>query len=271
MSLTSFIKIKEVRIKFRETFIIPEFILEKPIAAEPLTNNYMLVGTAFDYLLRFYLKRLNPNAITSTWVAELAVKQMSEATEWTSTYVKARAIVQRARRLYNDYLRNGEMTKDIMKSVLLLAQLDRVFREGRLGANFGIIDKQDAADLENLIKIVNSNDFTARNICLLNPTFGKASELVGGADADLLIDDTLIDIKTTKYLRFDRAMLNQLLGYYVLYKIGGIGSTDHKINRLGIYYSRHGELHTFSVHDVIGENDIAAFIRWFENKAAIYF
>src|SRR3989338_6727179 len=266
MSLTSFIKIKEIRIKFRETFVIPEFVLEKPMAAKPLTSNYMLIGTAFDYLLRFYLKKLNPNAITNTWVAELAVEQI-----YGKTHKKALAIVQKAKQLYNDYLRNGEITKDIMESALLLAQLDRACREGRLGANFGIINKQDVADLENLIKIVNPKDFIAHKTCLLNPTFGKASELVGGADADLLIDNTLIDIKTTKYLRFDRAMLNQLLGYYVLYTIGGIGSTDHKINRLGIYYSRRGELHALSVHDVIGENDIAAFIRLFENKAAIYF
>ncbi len=266
MSLTSFVKIKEVRIKFRETFAMPKFILEKSMSAEPLTNNYMLVGTAFDYLFRFYLKRLNSNALTDTWVAELALEQI-----YGRTYEKALAIVQKARRLYNDYLRNGEITKDIMESSLRLAQLDRVCREGRLGANFGIIDEQDIADLENLIRIVNPKDFIARKVCLLNPIFGKASELVEGADADLLIDNTLIDIKTTKYLRFDRAMLNQLLGYYALYKIGGIGDADHEINRLGIYYSRHGELSTFPVQDVIGDNDLPTFVRWFKNKAKIYF
>jgi hypothetical protein len=32
----------------------------------------------------------------------------------------------------------------------------------------------------------------------LNPDFGFASKLVGGADADIVLDSTLIDIKTVK-------------------------------------------------------------------------
>lgn len=51
MSLTSFLKIKEVKAKFRETFKKPSFKLEGEIIAHPQTKNYGLVGTAFDYLM----------------------------------------------------------------------------------------------------------------------------------------------------------------------------------------------------------------------------
>jgi len=53
MSLTTFIKTEKVRDKFQKTFRLPDFNHIAPIAAPPLTENYMLVGTAFDYLLRF--------------------------------------------------------------------------------------------------------------------------------------------------------------------------------------------------------------------------
>ena len=56
MSLTSFLKIKEVKAKFRETFKKPSIKLEGEILAPPQTKNYGLVGTAFDYLMRFVLE-----------------------------------------------------------------------------------------------------------------------------------------------------------------------------------------------------------------------
>ena len=270
MSLTSFIKVKQVREKFQETFELPDFNFGKPLLALPLTQNYMLVGTAFDYLLRFYLKRLNPNAITKTWVAEQAVRQIPETLGWASPYSifgrawyqknydKGLAILNQAKQLYAEYLKFGQITKEIIRSTILLAQLDKIYREGRLDRNFGVVDEGDIIDLENLIRLIKPEKFAAKNVCLLNPTFGHASNLVGGADADLLIDDILIDIKTTKYLKFDRPMLHQLTGYYLLHKIGGIGdiSGNCQVNKLGIYYSRHGELFIFDVKNLIAEDSI---------------
>ncbi|MEK7162183.1 MAG: hypothetical protein AAB729_05860, partial [Patescibacteria group bacterium] len=157
----------------------------------------------------------------------------------------------------------------LIKSTILLAQLDKIYREGRLDRNFGVADDGDIADLENLIHLVRPEIFVAKNICLLNPTFGHASNLVGGADADLLIDNVMIDIKTTKYLKFDRLMLHQLVGYFLLHKIGGIGDTpgSYEINKLGIYFSRHGELFTFAVKDLMAEDSIPQFLNWFKDEA----
>lgn len=280
MSLTSFIKVKQVREKFQQTFVMPDFNYQTALLAPPLTENYMLVGTAFDYLLRFYLKRLNPSAITKTWVAEQAVRQIPEIFGWGTsysifdrswyekTYNKGLMILNEAKQFYAGYLQFGQITREIIKSAILLAQLDKIYREGRLDLNFGVVDDRDITDLENLIHLVKPAMFSTKNICLLNPTFGEASELVSGADADLLIDDVLIDIKTTKYLKFDRLMLHQLAGYYMLHKIGGIGDIlgNYEINKLGIYFSRHGELFTFDVKDLIAENTIPQFLNWFKDE-----
>lgn len=75
MSLTKFLGIKDVRARFRQEFPNHFNIRTKvPLLAAPLTKNYALVGTAFDYLLRFYLKYLNPGTIESSWVAETSLK-----------------------------------------------------------------------------------------------------------------------------------------------------------------------------------------------------
>ena len=73
MSLTTFLKNRDVKEEFAQQFPKPRFSLKKEILAPPITKHYSLVGTAFDYLMRFYLKHLNPDAITKRWVAELSI------------------------------------------------------------------------------------------------------------------------------------------------------------------------------------------------------
>src|SRR5262245_53133581 len=46
--------------------------IREPLKVAPKTKHYMLVGTAFDYLLRFELQRRAPHAKTRKWTAEYA-------------------------------------------------------------------------------------------------------------------------------------------------------------------------------------------------------
>ena len=107
------------------------------------------------------------------------------------------------------------MTRDLLISSMELAGLDAVLRTGTW---FGIPTvTDDVADLENLYEILKSSDIMAfAERAFLNPTFGDGSQLVGGADADLIIDNVLIYIKTTKSDSFTQDIYNQLLGYYAL-------------------------------------------------------
>jgi hypothetical protein len=254
------------------------------------------VGTAFDYLLRFYIKRLNPDAIEQHWVSEaslhlLGMAQlhdlldipdedpvMQELKEKITTnptladptiYKKVTEILRYAKSVYNRYLNTSKMDRDLFKAVLLLAQVDVIYRAGLVDENLGNVDENDIKDLQNLISIVRPEYFKAKKICVLNPTFGKASQLVGGADCDLIIDDAIIDIKTTKKLEFSRNYFDQLIGYYVLYKIGGIDGlpSDVEIKRLGIYFSRYGYLHFIEVQNIIKEDTFPNFVEWFKKRA----
>ncbi len=96
-----------------------------------------------------------------------------------------------------------------------------------------------------------------------------ASKLVGEADGDLLIDDLLIDVKTTKELSLEREAFNQLIGYYSLYKIDGIDGAppQHEVKRLGIYFSRYAYLHVIRVEDVIDAQRFPQFLEWFKERA----
>lgn len=281
MSLTSFIHIPEVRQRFAKSFPKPSFKLDAKILAPPLTKHYSLIGTAFDYLMRFHLKYLNPKSIERTWVAESAVELLRSHPEYfiirkaytpsniKRTLAKADNIIRRAKEASSTYQQTGSMTDELLESAIYLAQLDPIFRAGVIDPNIGIADKGDAEDLRNLISAVDAKVFKAERICVLNPTFGEGSHLVGGADCDLLIDDTLIDIKTTKALEIKRDYFNQLIGYYILFTIGGIDGSPSGavVKNLGIYFSRYSVLHTIPVSRLTGNPNFPDFRNWFEGKA----
>jgi len=281
MSLRTFLNNKDVRARFSEEFSKPKFSVKKEILAPPMTKHYSLVGTAFDYLLRFYVKQLNPKAIMKEWVAELSIELMRErrlALDSQKHLIpidnnlleKAEGMLSQAKKAYSDYIKSGKMSDELIKCTILLAQLDTYFRAAIIDENFGIIDDGDVADLQNLISLVNPDSFKAKELCLLNPEFGEASELIGGADADLVIDNVLIDIKTTSKLEFKADHFNEVIGYYTLYKIGSIPDApiEPKIENLGFYYSRYGELYTFHVIEAISLDKFPSFIAWFRERAA---
>ncbi|MHA1593426.1 MAG: hypothetical protein ACTSXX_01660 [Candidatus Baldrarchaeia archaeon] len=297
MSLTSFLRIKDVKEAFRREFKKPRLRLQGKLLAPPLTNHYGLVGTAFDYLLRFYVKYLNPNAIEKSWVSEasLYLLEVARAPELLETipkdpimqklrekimenpalsdpvvYEKVLEILRYARKVHDRFIKDGVLSSDVFKAVLLLAQVDVIYRAGVVDENLGSVDERDVEDLKNLISLVRPEWFKAKRVCILNPTFGEASQLVGGADCDLVIDDAIIEIKTTKRLELKREYFDQLIGYYILYRIGGIDGmpSDCEIRRLGIYFSRHAYFLFIDVQDVVNEETFPRFVEWFKRRAS---
>lgn len=274
MSLTSFLKNSaDVRQRFKAEFVMPPLATTKELAAPPLTKNYSLVGTAFDYLLRFYVERLNPKSKTREWIAEAGALCDIEFDDCT---VSLPEIVEKAKVSYGEYLRSGKIDDKFLRAVICLAQLDVIYRKGLLYGGddsyfktLGKIDPKDIQDLRKLISLVQPEMFNAKKACILNQTFGRASELVGGADFDLVVDDALIEIKTTKDFEVRREYFDQLVGYYILFRIGGINGLpkSHSIKRLGIYFSRHGYLWLFKVSDVVREKSFSKFVAWFKKRA----
>jgi hypothetical protein len=80
----------------------------------------------------------------------------------------------------------------------------------------------------------------------LNPIFA-GSGMIGGADADLVVDGCLIDIKTTIAPKFSkRRLLYQLLGYVFLDFID-----EFAIDAVAIYLSRQALLVRFDLDELI--------------------
>lgn len=285
MSLTKFLKLKEVKSKFLDFFPKPRFTVKREIVASPITENYSLVGTAFDYLFRFIIEYSFEKIITNKWIAEIALEDLEKFFEVKKEqkelddpklkhmylyYKTVENVILEAKKHHSEFISNGQITERLIESTLLLAQIDPIYRAGVFTENLGSINIKDVKDLENLISSVDLDNFNPKKKCFLNPNFGEASKMVGGADADLIIDDMLIEIKTTKRLEMRRETYNQLIGYYILYRIAGInGMTEiNNIKKLGVYFSRYGYLHLYNIEDIIDETIFPEFIQWFKDRAS---
>ena len=86
---------------------------------------------------------------------------------------------------------------------------------------------------------------TFRNV-VLNPTFSGGS-YVGGADADLILDNCLLDIKCSINARIDKLQLYQVLGYVLL-----DFHDEYAIKRVGFYMARQCQVFIWDLDDLIG-------------------
>jgi hypothetical protein len=288
MSLTQFVSLPAVKQRLAQEFQQPLVRCRNPIRVPPRTKSYSLVGTSFDYLLRFWLKWLNPTAEAKPWVAEAAVNLLTGCKNiWelpesapenahlleksgpdvpTAIKKTAVSILRNAKQTYSMYLKTGDMTDEVIRAAIHLAQLDPIYRALYIDSNLGNVEPLVLEEVKELFSFVEPDIFEAIDFCALNPTFGEASLEVGGADADMVIDGTLIDIKTTKSGKMDTSQFHQLVGYYLLAQIGGInGDSRIEINQLGIYYSRYGELLTFPIAPPLSPR-FPELVKWFRNK-----
>lgn len=277
MSLTSLLKSNtETGDLLREVISMVEIDkneLSKQVAGAEIKAKYLLrnhslasqVGTAFDYLARFVLKhyqaKVNGIAYNEEYVANHGLKILlhyttNENNKYEETYNKALEIL-------DNYLK-GDNSPEIFKRVIgisvYFAKLESIYRNGyTLEKENSLrykIDNLVEQELINQIELfinVFEEKFNIKskpNTIHYNPTFGVCSYAVGGADADVIINDTLIDFKSSKYLKSIDEDYKQLVGYYLFSKVI---NAPTNVNKVCLYFSRYGKFvqYEFNKKDLI--------------------
>lgn len=287
MSLTSFVSMPEVKAKLKPLRPKLPRILGVPLKVAPRSKRYMLVGTAFDYLLRFELQRRAPHAISGGWVAEYAPEIILQGSGPASVgmdlladaapdrYMPPEEVAKRmyallasAKAAVASYLKvkvpTATMQAELAAHAIRLAKLDSVYRAWRLEPGFEEASPEDIQDLVDLLAIVPFDELLHDKLLLLNPTFGQASHLVGGADTDLIAGDLLVDFKTTKNGEIDVGDLDQILGYLLLArKQRSFDASFPVINRLGLYFCRQGCLWSLDASTWTSHPEFLAIEQWF--------
>ena len=174
MSLTSFIKLPDVAARLKEAFPPPTVQPDGPMLAEPKTEQYMLIGTAFDYLLRFYIE-MNHGLPRKYWIAEIPFCNIqpdmkgepkfrtAELESSITEYQESVAFLEEARQNYRSYRENGTMQDGLVHSAIRLAQIEPLYRAGRPPVH-PPIDMDDVADLRRLLDVAVDAGYFARGI-----------------------------------------------------------------------------------------------------------
>jgi hypothetical protein len=271
---------------------MPEYerTLRLPLLVPSRIANPGLVGTAFDYAFRFEVQRRNPGAEQAAWVAEAAlIKLALMARFWSEVkgkkgqsssrpsrsiarsllemVVEAKAVIAEAKAFVRRYTKARSLTakqrRVLGHHAIRLARLDVIYRAGLLEGALDVPSVDEVAEVAELVAAIPRRLRTQGRI-LLNPTFGRFSALVNGADADLIADSTLIDIKTTKDAVVEKAMVRQLLGYMILARAARAAKQRlPKLDTIAIYFSRHAHLWECSIPSIVNNSSFDAVEEWF--------
>ena len=273
MSLAKLLESENFRSVFASRFPVPQCRFVGRMLVEPKTPDHELVNAAFAYLLGFHLKGIIPKTMSA-----LLAEQKFDASRMTSDKYARKGIVVRKNMIqgmkgrtaeakktygnamanYERFLKGGRMPNKLLHDAMFLAKLESAYRTGNMDFSKALdIEIKDLSKLMNVAKTM--DEFAGKPKCVLNPTFGKAGKLVGG-NPGLLVDDTMIDVNGTNYMRLTPETWYKIVGYHVL---DVMDDNRHGIRNVGIYFSRYGVLKTFSAY-MFG--DISGFMDRFKAK-----
>lgn len=288
MSLREFVELPDVAARLKPFRPSPKKVNWLLRVAPTDGIDVRLTGTAFDYLLRFELQRRAPHATAGRWIAEYAPNylcfEVATPGKWTGPelinaqdadpvpdmfdmWERVTRVCDAARGSLAGYLKVKEPDRDeqlaLAAHAVRLAKLDRVFRDHQLDVTFEDAPPELVDELVALLAIAPYRHLVTSETMQLNPDFGAASLLVGGGDADLIVGDMLLDIKTTKFTYVRDEHLDQLFGYFLLARRAGVGP----INRVGLYSARHGETRYLKTSDWTARPEFAETEKWFFERA----
>jgi hypothetical protein len=224
----------------------------------PPIGNPRRVGTAFDYAMRLCLAKLN----------HIPVDEIRLLAEKAATTRRRREFVRDFRVKLQCFLEGKSEINDLLADCIVLAKLEPLARGAPeymyWSPDIFSVEDSDVEDVQNLVGLIDNERFVATSRCVLNPSFGERGSVVG--DADFILDDAIVDIKTYKCLELKRQDFRQLLGYFTLNLRQD--NVYGEVYKLGIYYSRFGILFTSLVQ--APKNGWKTFRREFEAAIALW-
>lgn len=219
---------------------------------------YSFMGMTFDYMCRFILQKFQYKYfnVKVNNIYDLVAKNgydrlHKDGNDLIEKYkINYENIIDF---IYNNYVYNNEVKIydyfRILPFAYNLSKLEDIYRSGtlnqfRIAVRFpmGRDSKWLLEDLLNLFIEKFDNKYKLREYqtnIIYNPNFGIYSQRIGGADADIIINDSLIDFKTTGSITYDDKPLKnlkQLIGYYLLNYL----NKGYSIDTICLYYARYG-------------------------------
>jgi len=214
------------------------------------------VGTAYDYCLRLALIRTHDLAMEE-------VPLFSGITHYLESYRadrNVRGLMEKQQEAILDYLDfNLSDASKLLEACLFLSKFDAEYRSGQLIFDF-TVKSQDVAELAQIVDGSRLDWAMGRNVSL-GPDFsisGSVEQIC--ADGDLVVDDMLVDIKTSARLDL-KASIRQLISYRAL---NLLARNPQPIESVGVYYPRFDFFLCIPINDLQNPSQQKALVSHFQ-------
>jgi hypothetical protein len=269
MSVTRMLKDSSVRDFLWKHVTVPKVKEFPEIQVQLTSSDPARMGTAMDYAIRFYLASayggIHPGPLVAEYANDALGILSKEDIAVIGLYIDtAKKFFSSARVINVQYL----------EYCWALAGMDLVHRLGIRPVNLiDIPTSEEIDEMKRMMRGVIKFWPKPQEYCLLNPTFGEASYVTGGADADVVQDDTIIDIKTIKVKKnpYLADHILQLVMYAALSKIDGVDGRDNvEIKKLGIWFSRHFQYLEWPLGDIVSTEGLDEIVKFLEDRAGMF-
>lgn len=241
-----FIEIPEVTKYFGDNFIKPKGINSRPVIVAS-GDSPQLVGTALDISLKIFLARKFGNPFPTS---DCTIHPSFEVDELSDTYI--RNLIDE---LNTEFENNNIKHKNLIEASLIFALNDSFIKSG-------ILPRDSWEEYYHLIPEITAlfenslNTFAPFKEVIISP---ELTDLVPGliAEADIIIDGALIDIKTVNEKGIKKKDYNRLVLYYILCKMHP--QLKDKVNKFGFFFSRQSSLEVFEPVEIMDLNQISHF------------
>ena len=244
------------------------------------TVPFATLGTAFDYRMRYHFA-VTPSEELAAWKG---ARRVSEGDDWIpvgeNAWYRAESPLgtpSLSEETVENFFRDLDKTlaniqppgqllppnqeESLLRYCVVLALFEETYRARvrRDSLLFSIGKNPTTEELLSLVKTDWIDDLRiltqgmAKNFAagkyskvVLNPTFSGSLD-VGGADADMILDGCLLEIKSTVKASIEKLHVYQLLGYILLDY-----DNEHELEKAGFYMARQCQLVTWPINDLIG-------------------
>ena len=228
------------------------------VCASPQGVNLGTIGTAFDYRARVCWAPL----VWGQTVAALGRQQLVAMGRVELGLVADEVGAEVERLSAAQASLDASDEERLCRACYALALYEQFFRTFAAARSSPLLELSDDASLDDVLALapdtaVDDLSSMARLLCAqmpgliggkatLNPTF-DGSLAIGGADADLIVDGLLVELKTTSQDSFERVdHVYQLLGYALLDY-----SNVYAIDRAAVYLARRGVLVSWEINELL--------------------
>ena len=216
------------------------------------------IGTAYDYWIRCEIKRNSPDILSTFLGYRYCLKN----------YARKKIVLNALNSHVVAFTQffTGALTRrdSLLAACLFLAKFETEYRSGYAVDSLEV-SRDNVEELSRIVDATELDRFKKEHI-VLNPSFSViGSRLLIKADADIIVDGVIIDLKSGSKLTM-KGNLRQLIGYWIL---NNLRDEPLEIRRLAVYYPRFKYYVDFLMSDLMSPAEEICISGFFKSSLGI--